>query len=59
MLIEEYFRQVQATVDSVPIVQTSSVTYDSRGSFEGYICGELYLIDSSTLHIRETRVVER
>jgi hypothetical protein len=58
LLIEEYFRQLQTTVGSAPIVQTSSVTYDSRGSFEGYIRGELYLIDGSTLHIREYVDVE-
>jgi len=58
LLIEEYFRQLQAIIDSVPIMQTSSVTYDSRGSFEGYIRGELYLIDGSTLHVREYVDVE-
>ena len=40
------------------IVQTSVVTYDIRGPFEGYIRGELALLDGSTLHVREYIDVE-
>ena len=58
MRIEDYFRQIQATLAASPIVQSSSMTYDNRGSFEGYLRGEVYLIDGSTLHIREYVDVE-
>ena len=58
MRIEEYFQSMQALIAATPIVQTSTMTYDSRGAFEGYIRGELYLIDSSTLHVREYVDVE-
>jgi hypothetical protein len=51
--IEDYFQQIQALIAATSIVQTSTMTYDSRGAFEGYIRGELYLVDSSVLHVRE------
>ncbi len=49
---------MRATIEAAAIVQTSIVTYDSRGPFEGYIRGELTLIDGSTLHVREYVDVE-
>lgn len=58
MRIEDYFQQIQALVAAESIVQTSTITYDSRGPFEGYIRGELYLIDGSLLHVREYVDVE-
>jgi hypothetical protein len=56
--IEQYFQQIQALITAASIVQNSSMTYDMRGSFEGYIRGELYLIDGSILHVREYVDVE-
>lgn len=58
MRIEDYFQQIQARIATTSIVQTSTMTYDSRGAFEGYIRGELYLVDGSILHVREYVDVE-
>jgi hypothetical protein len=38
--IETYFQQLRHLVDACPIVQFSSMTYDKRGTHEGYIRGE-------------------
>ena len=59
MRIDDYFAQIRATLAGTAIVQTSVVTYDIRGPFEGYIRGELSLIDGSTLHVREYVDVEQ
>ena len=39
-------------------MQLSNVTYETRGSYEGFIRGELYFVDSSVLHLREFLDVE-
>ena len=31
------------------MVQSSSMTYDKRGTHEGYIRGEIYFVDASVL----------
>ena len=41
------------------MVQSSSMTYDKRGTHEGYIRGELYFVDASVLHVREFVAVGR
>ncbi len=51
--IESYFQQIAALIEASPIVQSSNVTYDKRGRHEGFIRGELYFVDGSTLHLRE------
>jgi hypothetical protein len=56
--IEAYFQQVQATIEACLVLQSSSVTYDKRGTHEGFIHGELYFADDSTLHLREFVDVE-
>lgn len=58
MRIDDYFEQIRATIEAAVIVQTSVVTYDIRGPFEGYVRGELTLLDGSTLHVREYVDVE-
>jgi hypothetical protein len=58
LLIEAYFQQIQALLTASPIIHNSQITYASRGSFEGYIRGELSLIDGSVLHVREYVDVE-
>jgi hypothetical protein len=40
--IETSFQQFRHLVDACPLVQFSSMTYDKRGTHEGYIRGELY-----------------
>ena len=58
MRIEDYFRQVREMLDACPLIESSSVTYDERASYEGFIQGELYLRDGSVLHFREFVDVE-
>ena len=58
MRIEAYFQQIRESVENSPVVQSFDVTYDKRGTYEGFIRGEIYLIDSSTLHLREFVDVE-
>jgi len=56
--IEVYFQQLRETIDACPIVRSFNVTYDKRGSHEGFIRGEVYFVDGSTLHLREFVDVE-
>ena len=58
MLIEKYFRLLQKTIDSYAIVQSFNVNFDKRGTYEGFIGGEIYFVDGSVLHIREFVDVE-
>ena len=58
MRIETYFQQLRETIDSCPIVSSFDVTYDKRGNHEGFIHGEIYLVDDSILHLREFVDVE-
>jgi hypothetical protein len=56
--IETYFQQIQETIQSCPVVQLSDISYNKRGSYEGFIRGELYFVDESRLHLREFVDVE-
>ncbi len=58
MRIEDYFLQIQKVVESCSVIQLSNVTYDKRGTHEGFIQGKLQFMDSSTLHWREFVDVE-
>jgi hypothetical protein len=58
LLIEAYFQQIRQTIDACRAVQSSAVTYDKRGTHEGYIRGELHFEDRSILHLREFVDVE-
>ena len=58
MRIEAYFQQLWETIDTCPVVHYFDVTYDKRGSHEGFIRGEVYFVDNSTLHLREFVDVE-
>ena len=58
MRIEAYFQQLRETIDSCPIVSSFNVAYDKRGNYEGFIRGEVYLVDDSVLHLREFVDVE-
>jgi Family of unknown function (DUF6516) len=52
-LIEEYFRQVDTLITSTSIVHASSMTYDKRSAYIGFIRGSVYFLDGSVLHLRE------
>jgi hypothetical protein len=56
--IEAYFQQLRDLVDACPVVQSSSITYDKRGTHEGFIRGEIYFVDASVLYLREFVDVE-
>jgi len=56
--IEAYFRQIREAIDACPFVQSSNITYDKRSTHEGFIRGEIYFADGSTLHLREFLDVE-
>jgi len=56
--IEAYFRQIEKTIETCAVIQLSNVTYEKRGTHEGFIQGELNLVDGSTLHVREFVDVE-
>jgi hypothetical protein len=56
--IEDYFRLIQKIVASCSVVQLSNITYEKRGTHEGFIRGRLHFVDSSTLYWREFVDVE-
>jgi hypothetical protein len=56
--IEVYFQRLWETIDACPAVRSFNVTYDKRGSYEGFIRGEVYFADDSILHLREFVDVE-
>lgn len=58
MKIEDYFKEIQTVINSCPVVQLTNVTYEKRGTYEGFIRGELYFADGSFLHFREFIDVE-
>ena len=58
MRIEEYFRKIEEAIQSYAIIQLSEVTFEKRGSHEGFIRGTLTFLDSSMLHFREYVDVE-
>ncbi len=58
MRIEAYFESVRQTIEACPVVQSFSVRFDKRGTHEGFVRGEVYFVDGSTLHLREFVDVE-
>lgn len=59
MKIEDYFSEIQAVVNSCPAVRLTNITFEKRGTYEGFIRGELFFVDNSTLHFREFIDVEK
>jgi hypothetical protein len=58
LLIDDYFQTIRDTLEACPAVPSSSVTYDKRTSYVGFIRGTILLLDGSTLHFREFVDVE-
>ncbi|MBN2062140.1 MAG: hypothetical protein JW882_17170 [Deltaproteobacteria bacterium] len=58
MRIEEYFLKVKGIVESTSIVYLSNITYEKRGTYEGFISGRLQFIDDTVLEWREFIDVE-
>ena len=57
-MIEDYFRRVETLIATAGIVHSSSLTYDKRSTYIGFIRGEIYFLDGSLLHLREFVNVE-
>lgn len=58
MQIEAYFQQFRRLIDNCSILHSSNITYDKRGTHEGFIRGIFYFVDDSVLHLREFVDVE-
>lgn len=58
MLIETYFKQLQQAIEARAIIQSFNISFDKRGTYEGFIRGEVYFVDGSILHLREFVDVE-
>ena len=58
MRIEIYFRQIEKIIEACPVIQLSNVTYEKRGTHEGFIRGELCFVDGSVFYLREFVDVE-
>jgi hypothetical protein len=56
--IENYFLHIQEMIRLCPVVRLSDISYNKRGSYEGYIRGELCFVDESKLQLREFVDVE-
>ena len=53
MRIEQYFDQIRGWVEACPVIQLSNIAFEKRGTYQGFLHGELILVDGSVLHIRE------
>jgi hypothetical protein len=51
--IEAYFDAVRAVIDGCLWMQSSSVQFDQRAIYQGFLRGEIYFMDGSMLHVRE------
>ena len=52
-MIEDYFRHIESLIANADIVHSSSITYDKRSTYIGFIRGNIYFLDGSLLHLRE------
>lgn len=57
-MIEDYFRQIDTLIAGASIVHSSRMTFDKRSTYIGFIRGEVYFLDGSSLHFREFVNVE-
>ena len=53
MRIEAYFQEIRRDIEACSILLLSNVAYDKRGTYKGFIRGDLLFSDNSTLHLRE------
>jgi len=63
LLIERYFLLIEQELDNSPFVYHWIMQPERRGRTQGYLRGDVHLVDGSRLHFREyvdvTRSVER
>ncbi len=53
-MIEDYFRGLLAQVEASPVIRSHQIVFDKRGPDTGYVRGDIYFIDESRLHLRES-----
>ena len=53
MRIEAYFQQIGDAIDNCPVAHSSSVDYDKRSTYVGFVRGEVDFVDGTMLHLRE------
>ena len=58
MLIEIYYQQVRALIESCQIVESFNLDFEKRGLYEGFIRGQINFKYNSLLHLREFVYVE-
>jgi hypothetical protein len=58
LLVDDYFKVIREVVEACPAVHSSSITYDKRTTYEGFIKGVILFVDGSVLHLREFIDVE-
>ena len=58
MLIEDYFIQIQQTINSNQLIQSHNIIYQKRDIYLGYIKGEINFINGSCLYLTEYIEVE-
>lgn len=58
MTIDDYFHQIEIAITAAHTVHISTVTYDKRSAYVGFLRGTLFFLDGSRLHIREFVNVE-
>jgi len=56
--VDEYFGQLSGLISGCPFIQLTQISFDQRGTHEGFMRGELTFIDASMLHLREFVDVE-
>lgn len=52
-MIEDYFRKIEELIARASFAHSSSVTYDKRSTYIGFVRGVIYFLDGSRLHFRE------
>jgi len=53
MHVEEYFAQLEATINACGSIRAKVVRKDTRSDYVGYFRADLYFDDGSLLHVRE------
>lgn len=53
MLIEEYFWQIRETIGACTVVESFQLTEAKRGTYSGFLRGEIKFSDGSLLYVRE------
>ncbi len=58
-MIERYFRDIDRLLANSSVIHATSLNFDKRSTYVGFIRGEIYFLDGSRLHVREFVNVER